>query len=95
MIIKKYYDYDYSEYSGIRNVRDLFDLSIDEDYYEPIIVKSDFDGNYIQYESKRDEGKNLSIKKYLNIMKPYLTNIINKHETHGLVRYHYQVISHG
>ena len=31
----------------MKNVRDLFDLSIDEDYYEPIIVKTAFDGNYI------------------------------------------------
>ena len=85
---KKYYDYDDSEYRGIRNIRDLFDLSIDEDYYEPIIVKSAFDGNYIQYESKGDKGKNLSIKKYLNIIKPYLIDIINEHKTHGLVRYH-------
>ena len=30
---KKYYDYDDSKYKGIRNVRDLFDMSIDEDYY--------------------------------------------------------------
>ena len=37
---KNYYDYDDSEYRGIRNVIDLFDLSIDEDYYIPIIVKS-------------------------------------------------------
>ena len=60
---KKYYDYDDTEYRGIRNVRDLFDLSIDEDYYKPIIDKSAFDGSYIQYESKGDKGKNLSIKK--------------------------------
>ena len=33
---KKYYDYDDIEYRGITNVRDLFDLSIDEDYYKPI-----------------------------------------------------------
>ena len=45
--IEKYYDYDDSEYRGIRNVRDLFDLSIDKDYYKPIIAKSAFDGNYI------------------------------------------------
>ena len=32
--------------------------------------------------------KNLLIKKYLNIIKPYLIDIINKHKTHGLVRYH-------
>ena len=59
--IKKYYDYD-SGYRGIRNLGDLFNLLIDEDYYEPIIVKSAFDGNYIQYESKWDKRKNLSIK---------------------------------
>ena len=63
-------------------------MSIDEDYYKPIIAKSAFDGNYIQYESKGDKGKNLSIKKYLNIIKPYLIDIINEHKTHGLVRYH-------
>ena len=85
---KKYHDYDDSEYRRIRNVRDLFDLSIDEDYYKPIIVKSAFDGNYIQYESKGDKGKNLSIKRYLNTIKPYLIDIINEHKTHGLGRYH-------
>ena len=67
---KKYYDYDDIEYKGIRNVKDLFNLSIDEDYYKPIITKSAFNNNYIQYESKRDKGKNLSIKKYLNMIKP-------------------------
>ena len=35
---KKYYDYDDTEYKGIRNVKDLSDLSIDEDYYKPIIT---------------------------------------------------------
>ena len=39
-------------YRGIRNVRDLFDLSIDEDYYKPIIVRGAFNGSYIQYESR-------------------------------------------
>ena len=85
---KKYYDYDDIEYRGIINVRDLFDLSIDEDYYKPIMTKSVFDGSYVQYESKGDKGKNLSIKKYLNMIKPYFSNIINDHKTRGLVRYH-------
>ena len=52
-----YYEYDDSEYRGIRNVRYLFDLSIDEDYFEPILVKSVFDGNYIQYESRGAKEK--------------------------------------
>ena len=55
--LKNNYDYDDIEYREIRNVRDLFDLSIDEDYYKPIIVKSAFHGNYIQYESKGEKGK--------------------------------------
>ena len=63
-------------------------MSIDEDYYEPILVKRAFDGNYIQYESKGDKGKNLSIKRYLKMIKPYLSNLIDNHKTHGLVRYH-------
>ena len=74
---KKYYDYDDSKY-----------LSINEDYYEPIIVKSAFDGNYIQYESKGDKGKDLSIKKYLKMIMLYLSDLINNHKTHGLARYH-------
>ena len=63
-------------------------MSIDEDYYEPIIVKTAFDGNYIQYESKGDKGKNLSIKRYLKMNKPYLSDLINNHKTHGSARYH-------
>ena len=63
-------------------------MSIDEDYYKPIITQSAFDGSYIQYESKGDKGKNLSIKKYLNIIKSYLIDIINECKTPGLVRYH-------
>ena len=35
---KKYYDYDDIEYRGIRNVRDLSDFSIDEDYCKPTIT---------------------------------------------------------
>ena len=85
---KKYYDYDDIKYRGIRNVRDLFDLSIDEDYYKQIIARGAFDGSYIQYENKGDKGRTLSIKEYLNIIEPYLSDIINDHKTSGLVRYH-------
>ena len=52
---KKYYDYDDIEYRGIKNVRDLFHLSIDEDYYKPILAKDAFDGSYIPYKSKGDQ----------------------------------------
>ena len=80
---KKYYDYDDIEYKGIRNIKYLFDLSIDKDYYKPIITKDAFNGYYIQYESKGDKEKNLSIKKYLDMIKPYLGDIINNHKAQG------------
>ena len=66
----------------------MFDLLIDEDYYKPIIAKSTFDGSYVLYESKGDKEKNLSINEYLNIIKSHLSDIINDHKTHCLVRYH-------
>ena len=87
-ILPSYYDYDNIEYNGIRDVKDLFDLSIDEDYYKPIIIKGAFNNNYIQYESKGDTGKNLSIKKYLNMIRPYLSDIINDHKSQGKWRIH-------
>ena len=48
--LKKYYDYDDTEYQGIRDIGDLFD-EIDEDYYRPIKTKSAFNANYIKYEN--------------------------------------------
>ena len=38
----KYYDYDDVEYRGIKDIKDLFDLSIGEDYYKPIILNQGF-----------------------------------------------------
>ena len=31
--LKEYYDYDYIKCKGLRDVKNLFGLSIDEDYY--------------------------------------------------------------
>ena len=63
-------------------------MSIDEDYYKPIITKDAFNGNYIQYESKGDKAKNLPIKKCLDMIKPYLSDILNDHKTQGKRRIH-------
>ena len=86
--LKKYYDYDDAEYKGIRDVKDLFDLSIDEDYYKPIIAEGSFNNSYIRYEIIGDKGKDLSIKKYLDMIRPYLSDIINNLETQGKWRTH-------
>ena len=44
-------------------------------------TKSAFNGNYIEYESKGDKDKNLSPKEYLNVIKLYLSDMINDHKT--------------
>ena len=67
MKLKKYYNYDDIKYKGIRDVRNLFDLSIDENYYKSIRTNSAFNGNYIEYESIGDKDETLTIKEYLDM----------------------------
>ena len=57
--LKRYYDFDDIEYEGIRDMGYLFDLSIDKDYYKPMITNEAFNSNYIKYESKGDKDKTL------------------------------------
>ena len=58
-------------------------MSIDEDYYKQIITNSAFNNNYIQYESRGNKDKMLTISKYLDIIRPYLRDIINDHKSQG------------
>ena len=60
--LNKYYDYDDAEYKGIRDIENLFGEFNDEDHYKPIKTKDAFNNNYIEYESRRDKNKNLSLK---------------------------------
>ena len=59
----------------------MFKLSIDEDYYKPTFVKSGYNNNYIQYESKGD--KILTVKEYLSLIEPYLADMINDYKSKG------------
>ena len=55
----------------------------DRDYYKPTRTDDDFAGrrnNYIKYKSKRDRYENLSSEEYLNIIRPYLRDLINNHK---------------
>ena len=79
--LEKYHHHDDYEYRGIKNVQDLFKLSIDEDYYKPKLVKSSYNNNYIQYESKGD--KVLTVKKYLALIVQYLRELINYYKNKG------------
>ena len=81
--LDKYYrdNYDDFEYRGIKSIHDWFKLSIDKDYYKPILVKSGYNNNYIQYESKGD--KILTLKEYLALIEQYLRELINYYKNKG------------
>ena len=70
-------DDDDDDVIGIENVQDLFKISI----YKPTIVKSDYNNNYIEYRSEGD--KLLTIEEYLNLIEPYLRELINDHKNKG------------
>ena len=59
----------------------MFKLSIDKDYYKPILVKSGYNNNYIQYESKGD--KILTLKEYLALIERHLRKLINYYKNKG------------
>ena len=58
----------------LSDIRNLFEYE-EENYYKPARVNNFWSKNYT-YESK-DDRKTLSVKKYLNKIRPYLKNIIN------------------
>ena len=60
------------QYNITHDIRYLFNEIIKENYYEPIEIKSAFDDNHIEYESRVDNNDNLSLEEYLNIIRPYL-----------------------
>ena len=62
------------------DVGNLFNQSTDKDCFKPIKTKNAFNGNYIEYESNGDKDKHLSEKEYLNIIIPFLSDIINDHK---------------
>ena len=79
--LDKYHDYDDFEYKGIKDIENLFKISIDKDYYKPKLNKSAYNKNYAQYESKGD--KTLSLKEYLNLIEKYLRELIKEYKLKG------------
>ena len=77
------YDFaDDDEYRKIGSIRTLF-KEFDRDYYKPIRTDGGFVGrrdNYIEYKSKGDRYENLSSKEYLELIRPYLRDLINDHK---------------
>ena len=76
----RYQDRDDLDYHGIRYIENLFDADNNDDYYKPILVKSSFNESYKYYESRGDKDKKLSIEQYLDVIKPYLSDLINDHK---------------
>ena len=78
----KYHDRDDLDYYGIWDMENLFtnDDDNDDNYYKPIFVKSSFKNNYKYYESRWDKDKKLSLKQYLYMIMPYLSDLINDHK---------------
>ena len=52
----------------------------DHDYYKPILVESSFKKNNKYYESRGDKDKKLSVEQYLDMIKPYLSDLINENK---------------
>ena len=68
---------DNDDFIGIENVQDFFKILI----YKPTIVKSGYNNNYIEYRSEGD--KLLTIEEYLNLIEPYLRELIKDHKSKG------------
>ena len=72
----------------IEKIKNIFDLEnnlfkSEESNYKPVKIGNAFRSNYIEYKSNGDKDKTLSIKDYLDEIKPYLNDIINDHKTQG------------
>ena len=73
---------DDDKYRKIGNIRTLF-REFGSDYYKPIRTDDGFAGkknNCIEYKSKGDRYENLSPKEYLDVIRPYLRDLINEHK---------------
>ena len=80
--LDKYHDYNDYKYKGIKDIEELFKISIDKDYYKPKLSKSGYNNkNYVQYESKED--KILAIKEYLALIQKYLRELIEEYKLTG------------
>ena len=87
--LDEYYDDDDFEFKGIENVQDLFKILTIDEYlalmleiiYEPTLVKSGYNNNYIEYRSEGNEI--LTLEEYLALIEPYLRELINDYKSKG------------
>ena len=75
-------DADDDEYRKIGSVRRFF-KELNRDYYKPRVINRGFSGevnNYIKFISEGDKDEKLSLREYLNMIKPYLRDLISRHK---------------
>ena len=65
------------DYFGTRDIEHLYNDEIN-DYYKPILAKSSFEHNYVEYEIRGDKNKNLTLEQYLSTITPELAQLINE-----------------
>ena len=63
----------------LRDIRNLFEYEEElENYYKPVRMGSFWCNYYIEYESKGNINKTIAVEKYLNKIRSYLKDIMNK-----------------
>ena len=62
---------------GLENVKDLYSILV----YKPVLIRAGFKYNYLEYGS--DGNNSLSFMEYLNLIKPYLEDLINEKKNKG------------
>ena len=67
----------HEDFIELENVKDLYSI-LD---YKPILISTGFTNNYLEYGS--DSSNSLSFTEYLDLIKPYLEDLINKKKNKG------------
>ena len=53
----------------------MFDDIDDDNYYKSVLIRSSSEGNYKGYESREDKNKKISVKQYLYMIIPHLSDL--------------------
>ena len=61
----------------IRDIRTYFEHEEEEYYHELVRVNNFWSNDHIEYKSKFERNKTLSVEEYLNKIKSYLKDVIN------------------
>ena len=65
------------KYIVLRNIMNLSKHEEGENYYKPVRLNNFWSNNYIEYKSNGDKNRIISVKEYLDKIRPYLKDIIN------------------